>query len=343
MHLAIFKVNHLGDNVVFLPVLQALRRRRPAWRLTIVTAPHVAALYAADVAQADLLTVSPEEIKTAWHRPWELAAWAARLARRQIDASLVSYDQSSVAHGLAWLASGRPRVGGAGLGIRLHGTLTHEVARQPEWSMAQWNWEMVRTLVTAIDGARDWPAEPPSPVLSHLVAGTARQPNRIVIHAGSKWAYTRWPLDRYAELAGRLARQHEVIWVNAPETRCTLPPGVQPRDCAGLGELTQLLASAALFVGNNSGPMHLANAVGTPGVIVSGPSDPAWYPAWNRDRYQLLLAPGLACLPCDRGHLARFRCTNDHEPLACMRRWPVDKVEQHCRDWLVRWSTHAQL
>ena len=341
MHLAIFKVNHLGDNVVFLPVVQALRRRRPAWRLTLITAPHVAALYSADVARDDLLTVSPEGLKTAWHRPWELAAWTARLVARRVDASLVSYDQNSVAHGLAWLTSGRPRVGAAGLRIRLAGTLTHEVARQPEWSMARWNWETARTLVTAIDGGQDWPTEPPRPDLTHLIAGTTRHPNRIVIHAGSKWEYTRWPLDRHAELAGRLAGQHEVIWVNAPETRCALPAGVQARDCSGLAELTQLLASATLFIGNNSGPMHLANAVGTPGVIVSGPSDPAWDPSWDRDRYQVLRAPGLACLPCDRGHFAAFRCTNDQEPLACMRRWPVDELEHRCRAWLARWSAHA--
>ena len=128
-----------------------------------------------------------------------------------------------------------------------------------------------------------------------------------------------------------------MIWINAPETRGPLPPNVQARDCRDLGELVRLLATAALFVGNNSGPMHLANALGRPGVIVCGPSDPAWYPAWYRERYQILLAPGLECLPCDRGHLALFRCTNEAEPLACMRRWGVEVVEERCRAWLARW------
>ena len=340
MHLAIFKVNHLGDNVVFLPVVQELRRRRLDWRMTLITAPHVRDLYTHAVAPQDLFIVAPEKFKSAWRRPWELAAWTMRLIGRA-DASLVSYDQCSVAHGLAWTTTRGPRIGAAGLTIRLKGALTHQVARAPSWSMAKWNWEMARVLVETIDGGRDWPPDPPAPDLSHLVMDTGRRPARIVIHAGSKWEYTRWPRDRYAELAGRLARDFEVIWVNSPETRGTLPSNVEARDCANLTELVQLIASASLFVGNNSGPMHLANSVDTPGVIITGPSDPAWYPAWRSDRYLILRTPGLACLPCDRGHLAHFRCTNDAEPLACMRRWSVDELEASCRAWFSGGHAHA--
>ena len=97
MNVAIFKINHLGDNVVFLPVVQALRRLRPEWRLTVIGTRAVAELYAADLAAPDFLEATGE-LKTAWRRPWELAPWAARLHARRFDASLVSYDQSSVTH-----------------------------------------------------------------------------------------------------------------------------------------------------------------------------------------------------------------------------------------------------
>ena len=55
MNLAIFKTNHLGDNVVFLPVVQTLRRLRPTWRITLLTAPHVAELYQAAIAPENIL------------------------------------------------------------------------------------------------------------------------------------------------------------------------------------------------------------------------------------------------------------------------------------------------
>jgi len=160
---------------VFLPVVQTLRARFPDWRLTLVTAPAVAPLYAADIAAADLLTVEPETLKRMWHYPAVFGGWWSDLRRRKIDASLLGYDQSSVAHALAWLAGGSPRVGGAGLRIRLQLTLTHGVGWRQGWSIAQWNWEMARALVAALDG-KDWPAEPPAPDLS--IWSTGRQLHR---------------------------------------------------------------------------------------------------------------------------------------------------------------------
>ena len=331
MHLLILKVNHLGDNVVFLPVVQALRRRYPEWRLTVVTAPHVAALYEADITREDLLTITPEAFKNAWRRPWELLTWAARLTGRRFDASLVSYDQGSVAHGLARIAGGRVRVGAAGLRIRLRHTLTHEVALAPGWSMAQWNWETARALVSALDPGNDWAIAPPAPDLTHLSVPGQRTDGRVLIHAGSKQVHTRWPLESFARLATQLSRRFEVTWIDSPETRgAILPAGVTRCETRTLGELTARLAGAQLFVGNNSGPMHLASALGTPSVIISGPSAWAWDPAWHRGQVWVLRTPGLACLPCEEGPFSPGRCLNAAEPMACMQRWSVAAVESAC-------------
>ena len=340
--IALFKVNHLGDNLVFLPVVQALRRLRPDWPLTLITAPQVAALYAADVDPAHLWTAGAEELKRAWRRPWVFAGWAARLRAERLDASLVSYDQSSAAHALARVAGGSVRIGAAGLIIRLRGTMTHEVPATSGRGVAKWNWEMGRALLQTLGGADDWPAEPPPPDLSHLAGSTTRRPRRIVIHAGSKQVLTRWPLDRFVSLAGRLARDHDVGWIDVPETRGQpLPAGVERLSSPDLRTLVQHLAGAALFVGNHSGPMHLATALGTPGVIVCGPSSPVWDPEWHGEKFRLLRTPGLACLPCDRGIFAAPACANLAEPHACMQRWAPEAVEQACREWLARWPADA--
>lgn len=331
MNVAIFKTNHLGDNVVFLPVAQALRRLRPTWRITLLTAPRVTELYQADLPPENLLTTDPERLKRAWRSPWEFVYWTTRLRARRFDACLVSYDQSSVAHALARLSGAPVRVGAAGLLIRLRGTLTHEVARRDEWGVAKWNWETARTLVHALDGASDWPAEPPPPDLTHLAPAALRHARRIVIHAGSKSLHTRWPRENFAALATRLARDHEVLWVNSPEIAGPAPLGSQARDCPTLTDLAPLLASARLFVGNNSGPMHIANALGTPGVIISGPSSPVWDPVWHAEKFQLLRTPDLACIPCDRALLAAPGCSRSAEPYACLHRWSVDVVEAACR------------
>jgi ADP-heptose:LPS heptosyltransferase len=331
MHLGLFKTNYLGDNVVFLSVVQELRRRFPDWRLTLVTAPRVEELFAADVPAENRRAIDPEAMRRLWRNPWRFARWAADLRGRRIDASLVGYDQSSSAHALAWLAGGAVRVGGAGLRIRLRGALTRGIPHQPGWSIAQWNWEIARAGLADL-GHRDWPATPPAPDLTSLGAGAPRQPRRVVIHPGSKWHYTQWPVARYAELAGRLARDHEVLWIRAPEVaRVALPDGVREIAPAGLDALVATLASAELFVGNNSGPMHVANAVGTPLVAITGPTDFPWDATWHRDRVTILRWPGLACQPCDRVQFAPGFCANTAEPLACLHRWSVDAVEAACR------------
>lgn len=331
MNLTIFKANFLGDNVVFLPVVQELRRRFPDWRITLISHPHYASLYHGALAPAEVFTVLPDDLRQMWRRPQDFFRWWSILRDRRPDATLVSYDQGSVAHALAWLAGGKLRVGGAGHQVRLRSALTHHVDWRPGWSIAQWNWEIARALLKAL-GKHDWPATPPPPDVSHLAAGTARHPRRIVIHAGSKRAYTQWPLERFTALAAQLARDCEVHWITAPDTRrVALPAEVKAVESAELPALARHLAGAALFIGNNSGPMHVANALGTPLVVVTGPTDFTWDPAWHPANATVLRTPGLACQPCERVNFLPGHCTNQLEPLACLNRWSVDDVERACR------------
>jgi ADP-heptose:LPS heptosyltransferase len=335
MHVGIFKTNHLGDNVVFLPVVQALRRLRPQWRITLITAPPVAPLYEADVTTSDLLTIDPDAMKRAWRSPAVFARWWSRLRQRHFDASLISYDQSSSAHILARWSGGPIRVGAAGLRIRARSGLTDSVAWRPGWTIAKWNWEMMRVLVTHLDSTVTLPDNPIPPDVSHLTSGAQPAPRRIVFHAGSKWERTRWPLPRFVTLAERLAADYDVCWINTPEARHeSFAADVRVVEASDLGSLARLLAGAALFVGNNSGPMHLANAVSTPIVAITGSSDFAWDPAWHRDRVTVLRTPNLPCAPCERVQYAPDGCHNTLEPLACLMRWDVDAVYSACRSLL---------
>ncbi len=105
-----------------------------------------------------------------------------------------------------------------------------------------------------------------------------------------------------------------------------------------LPALVTLLAGADLFLGNNSGPMHVANALGRRGVVVSGPTDHGWDPYWHCERWRVLRHSALPCVPCEWN--AQFRlirdCALTHDRLACLRHWTVDTVETACRDTLAR-------
>jgi len=336
MNVVLFKFNHLGDNLVFLPVVQTLRALRPGWRLTLLTTPDSAPLYASALPAADLITAGKLRFDKSWRRPWELAAWFARVRVRRPAACLIGFDQANIAHLLARHSGARVRIGANLQHIRIARSLSHETPAPAGARPADWNWAMGRDLLVALDGAaaaRDWPATPPPPDLSHLVDPTARSASRrIVIHAGSSRPMTRWDPAHFATVAARLARTHEVVWIDRPETAMIpLDPAIRRIAPRHLGDLVTLLADAALFLCNNSGPMHLANALGTPGVVIAGLSALGWDPYWHRERWTVLRPTGLACAPCESPHKVVLHCANLAAPMACLRHRTPDLVESACR------------
>ena len=86
------------------------------------------------------------------------------------------------------------------------------------------------------------------------------------------------------------------------------------------------MAGARHFVGNNSGPMNIASALGVSGTILNGPSAANWDPPWHGERFDLLRDPALACQPCDPLTHPANVCQNREHPMACMLRWSVDDV-----------------
>lgn len=102
-----------------------------------------------------------------------------------------------------------------------------------------------------------------------------------VIHPFSGSARKNWPLERFRAVAARLERVMPVKWC-AGEEDPPLPGAVRIDD---LYELACWLASARMYIGNDSGVTHLAAAVGTPVLALFGPTDPeVWAPRGNNVR-----------------------------------------------------------
>lgn len=338
MKVVVFKVNHLGDNVVFLPGVQALHARFPHWRFTILTTPQERVLYETITTADEILASAKQEFDHSWKRPWRLATWLSRVRSRRPDACLVSFDQANVPHWLARHSGAMLRVGGNPGHIRLRHTLTQDVPMPASGWVAEWNWAIARELARAADGV-ELPATPPPPDLSHLITVPPRSRTRprVVIHAGSSGPLTRWPIERFAAVAGGLARDHDVVWIDRPETAAViLPPGVTHIAPESLSAFVTLLAGADFFLGNNSGPLHLANALGLRGVVVTGSTARGWDPYWYRERWKVLRHPALPCQPCEQVTRVPRSCANLAEPLACLHHWSAAAVEAVCRSSLPR-------
>ncbi len=148
----------------------------------------------------------------------------------------------------------------------------------------------------------------------------------------------RWPPARFAALADLL---HEdvgatIVLLGGPhdQAACTAVRAAMHAPCLDLSgeapfaERGALLQRCSLYVGNDSGPTHLAVAVGCPVVAIFGPTDVALYgPYHARAR---AVHRNLPCSPCFVH--GRFPpCPNDH---ACMRGLGVDEVLRACRELL---------
>ena len=339
MRLLVLKLNHLGDNVVFVPAIQALKLIRPDWKITVLTTPNERALYAGKLGADEVLTTPKEAFDKSYRRPWVLARWLIRLRQVRADACLIAFDQGSVAHLAAKLSGARIRVGGNLEHIKVSGSLTHEVPMPDDGRPVTWNWAMMRTLAALLGEQGPFPDTPPAPSLDHLLtrsAGPVAGRRRVLVHPGSSRPINRWPADRFATVARSLATDHEVLWVRHGAEAAEAPEGCRGITVTSLEDFASLVQSSDLFLGNNSGPMHLANALGCPGVAVTGSSARGWDPYWHPQRWRALRVDGLACAPCESAHKTLPGCANLDHPMACLDAWSPRAVEEACRELLSR-------
>ena len=164
----------------------------------------------------------------------------------------------------------------------------------------------------------------------------------IGIHASGGRAIKQWDPARFAEAATRLARSRgaTIVLTGSAEDRAevdrvkaALPSDLPVADLSGaldLPHLAVILEHLSLFITGDTGPMHLAAAMGTPIVAVFGPSDPANYgPLTSRKR---VVRVNIWCSPCNQIPRPPSRCVG-HVP-DCLVGVEVDQVVAAANDLL---------
>lgn len=177
-------------------------------------------------------------------------------------------------------------------------------------------------------GRRDFPLPPfereAAQVDRELAALGLERP--VLFHPGGGWSSKLWPAEHYGELASRLARRRIptlVSWGPGEEDlaqRVVAASGGTAIACfpCNLLELAALAGRARAIVAADTGPLHLACAVGTPAVALFGPTDPARNGPWNPADRVLSRRP--PCFPCHRRECPTHR--------GILAEIPVAEVEQ---------------
>ncbi len=155
----------------------------------------------------------------------------------------------------------------------------------------------------------------------------------VALNPGANHPVNRWNPMNFARLADRLAAENaaRVLIIGGQEDialagEITGQASIRPVNLAGTTTLLQLgaiLKRCNLLVTGDTGPMHMATAVGTPVVALFGAADPARTGPVG-EGHRVIQAEGISCVPCRSRHCSGSRY------LECMERITVDEVYQAC-------------
>lgn len=280
-------VNWLGDLVMSLPALRAVRRAFPEARLSVLIRAELASFF-------DGSTWLDEVISYRLGR--SLAGLAdrrhvvAEIRSRRFDLAIL-FPRSFEAAFWATLARVPRRAGFAADGRGL--MLTHKTARPAALFRGHQVDDYLFMLKHAlgIEGDRadvvpDLHAHHSATVRAWLAARRRENGPLIALAVGAAYGPAKeWPVARFAALIDRLAANHgaECVLIGAPgeRSRCDLVASASKRGAViaagetSIGEAMAVLAECNGFAGNDSGAMHLAGALGIPTVGIFASTDPA--------------------------------------------------------------------
>jgi heptosyltransferase III len=118
-----------------------------------------------------------------------------------------------------------------------------------------------------------------------------------VLHPFASRADKAWPADRFVEVARDLQSELTPVFLAGPDDDVSPFGEFERLANAPLKDVMSLIAGASLFVGNDSGPAHIAAGFGIPVVVLFGPSDPVIWAPWKTTSRVITNPEGLAAIP----------------------------------------------
>ena len=301
--LLILELWGLGDLAIAAPFLRAASER---YTVTLLAKPYAKDLQARLWPEVEVLPfVAPwtafKGKYRLWRWPWrKMLRLCQEIAARRFDAGLsVRWDPRD--HFLLRAMRVRTRYGFP----RLHSQifLTHPLTRPAPYDHRYEYWRVLAHALELSLPPRDAIPMPP-----------ARAKGTVFIHSGAGQPVRVWPLGRYRDIIQWLReKKYRVVvacdsdqrdwWVRAGETGVVTPRTMQ--------ELLSLIDEAGVFIGNDSGPGHLAAFCGVPTFSIFGPQLPEWFAPLHPEAICL---EGKPCpyKPCsDQCRFALPRCLSE--------------------------------
>ena len=273
----------IGNLILFVPALRSLRQGYPEARLTLMTAqPGVEEILSGEGLVDDVLCLEAGP----WSFGPSLWRWIRSARRRRFQLSLTAGTTNAFKASLmTWLMGARERVGEDIQGKGLF--YTRKVAFKPGTHETVGALRCVEALgLPVVERQASLRCSSGEQAFARGMLRDLGAEGRIVVgmHVGSgeRQAFKRWPLDRFVRVGRRLMREYGVVVVltgsSKEQTLVREAAGAMGKGAIPIAGRCSLRQTAAviqqcdLFVSNDSGPAHIAAAVGTPLIVLFGPT-----------------------------------------------------------------------
>lgn len=334
MNILLVRLRLIGDVVFTTPAIRAIRRHYPDARLTYIVEEEAAAVVR-DNPHLDAVIIARSP-----HASGRLRADIAlirRLRRERYDIA-IDFHGGPRSSMMTWLSGAPIRIGFevAGRSWMYTTRVPRPRALRPRHSVVS-QWDVLLPLGIAppdpeIDGTemREDPIAAAAVARRLVDAGIGPGDPVVVVHVSAGNPFRRWPSESFVELVWRLASKNpkrRIILTSGPSdaaaaaaiarnARARLAADERPAvvECGefDLAELRALVGRASLYIGGDSGPLHIAGTTGVPIVGLYGPTLPVRSQPFRSARFIGAAAegPDLPCRPCDQRRCAPgdFRC-----------------------------------
>lgn len=304
----ILRLRSLGDALLATPALAAVKQWRPDLRLSVLLYRRFAPILAGNTDLDEVIELDAE----GWRAPWRLPAVVAELRRRRFAACFNLHGGTLSA--LLTRGSGAPhRVGLS----RFRFGWAYTKAADPRRVFGRDRLHAVENQIAPFYAAGLPQGEIPplrifpqpaaqQAVAAKLAARGLRPGGRYAVLQPTANFFTKeWPFERYAALAGYLEEQHGLtpVFTCGPGEAAKLDAVARAYgkallrlDPLRVPELVAVIEGAALYIGDDSGPTHIAAALGRPVVVLFGSSDSVAWAPWRAPH--ALVQNYYPCNPC---------------------------------------------
>jgi lipopolysaccharide heptosyltransferase II len=333
VRILLVRLRPLGDVVFTTPLLSALRRHYPDAHMTYLVEPDAAPIVEGNPHVNEVIAVPR---RRGLSRLRDDMAMAGHLTRGRFDLAIDLHGGPRSAW-LTWASRAQRRIGYTITGRSWMYTEAIPRSREltPRHSVLN-QWDLVAPMgIPPLDPARDpvqmfHDRQADSRVHTYLAQSGVRPDDAlVVIHASASTRFKRWPEESFVELVAALVRQdgsRRVFLTSGPSdaqaaqrimraARAQLgvrASAILESQMLELPELHALIARAALFIGGDSGPLHIAATTPVPIVELLGPTLAERSRPWRDPRwFAEVVEPGpLPCRPCHQRTCipGDFRC-----------------------------------